>query len=95
MTDFQRRILAYLDASPNGRRWRVKIMEDLAPPDSIAAKRGSSQNAARLVGAWCNPLIENGLVRLVHHRDSGYYMAHEITDKGRVTLREATRCQDI
>lgn len=85
MTEFQRRILAYL-VGKGGTAHRYDIMCDLAPPDSRSAKRGISQQAARAVGAWTAPMIKHGWVKSVNA--AGYYAHHEITAAGREALRK-------
>lgn len=91
MTPIEKRVLAYLDQ--RGATHRANVVCDLASPDSRIGRNGGQHNGSNgatplIMGKWCKRLIAAQLVRVNRSRD-GWYLSHEITDRGRAELRAA------
>lgn len=87
LTPFRLRLLSYLEQ--RGPTHRSIAVPDLSPADSKMASRHCRGNGARLMGAWCKPLVDAGLVR-VNHDEEGWYRSHSITEHGAKELRRWT-----
>lgn len=91
LNPIERRVLAYLDQ--RGPSHRTNVVCDLASPESRIGQMGGRHNGSNgatplIMGKWCKRLTAVGFVSMRQTRD-GYYMHHEITDKGRAAFRAA------